>query len=96
MHTEAFRIPADAAYVRVKAGGSQTMRELGIGATFLGVVLVALGGIAAAAGPRDGAGASIGMLATGGVGIGLGLPLWLLNPPTRVWFGADASARGSE
>jgi hypothetical protein len=32
---------------------------------------------------------------TGGVGIGLGLPLWLLNPPTRVSFGASASSRSS-
>jgi hypothetical protein len=96
VHTQAFRIPDDAAYVRVKAGGSQTMRELGIGATFVGLVLVALGGIAAVmAGPHDAEGASIGLLATGGVGVGLGLPLWLLNPPTRVSFGASASSRSS-
>jgi hypothetical protein len=88
VQTHAFRIPDDAAYVRVKAGGSHTMRELGIGATFVGALLVVVGGIAAVmAGPHDAEGASIGLLATGGVGLGLGLPLWLLNPPTRVSFG---------
>jgi hypothetical protein len=96
VQTQAFRIPDDAAYVRVKAGGSQTMREIGIGATFVGLVVVALGGMAAAmAGPHGADGGSIGLLVTGGVGIGLGLPLWLLNPPTRVSFGASASSRSS-
>jgi hypothetical protein len=96
VQTKAFRIPEDAAYVRVNAGGSQTMRELGIGATFVGVVLLAVGGIAAVmAGPHDAEGASVGLLATGAVGVGLGLPLWLLNPPTRVSFGGSAATRSS-
>jgi hypothetical protein len=88
VQTQAFRIPDDAAYVRVKAGGSQTAREIGVGLTLLGATLVVVAGIAAlVAGPHDAEGASIGLLATGGVGLGVGLPLWLLNPPTRVSFG---------
>jgi hypothetical protein len=41
------------------------------------------------AGPHDAESASIGLLAAGGVGIGVGLPLWLMNPPTRVSFGGQ-------
>ncbi|HEY3818165.1 MAG TPA: hypothetical protein VGL81_13390 [Polyangiaceae bacterium] len=63
------------------------MREIGIGATFAGLVVLAVAGIAAATpGPRDTG--VIGLLATGGTAIGVGLPLWLLNPSTRVSFGA--------
>ncbi len=88
VQTQAFRVPDGAAYVRVKTGGSQTAREWGVGLTFLGATLVVVAGIAAlVAGPRDAESASIGLLATGAVGMGVGLPLWLLNPPTRVSFG---------
>ena len=88
VQTPAFHIPQDAAYLHVKSGGSQTAREIGVGLTFVGVALVALAGVAAlVVGPHDAEGASIGLLATGGVGVGVGLPLWLLNPPTRVSFG---------
>jgi hypothetical protein len=73
----------------VKAGGSQTLRELGIGGTFVGAVLLAIGGVAAAMSGTHDVG-SVSTLALGAAGVGLGLPLWLLNPPTRVAFGTAA------
>lgn len=83
--TEAFRIPEDAASIRVKAGGSQTAREIGFGATLAGGFFALLGGGAVAV--HDDPGVATGMLVTGAVALCVGVPLWLLNRPTSVEFG---------
>jgi hypothetical protein len=83
--TEAFRVPEDATSLRVRAGGSQTAREFGVGATLAGgfVVLLGAGGLAF----HDDPGVATGMLVTGAVTAGVGVLLWILNRPTSIEFG---------
>jgi hypothetical protein len=88
--TPAFRMRDDATTIRVKTGGSQTLRELGLGSTFGGVLLAVVGGagvlLAGQNGDPTARTLSIDMLAVGAGALGVGVPLWLLNPPTRVAF----------
>jgi len=85
--TRAFEMHDDATTVRVKTGGSQTVREVGLGFAFGGVILGVLGGVGALA-STDSGGRSLGlgMLAVGAGALAVGIPLWLLNPPTKVAF----------
>lgn len=88
--TLAFKMHDDASTVRVRAGGSQTLRELGMGAAMVSVFAIFLGGLGyLGSDPHtDPSGRAIwaGTLA-GGVGVlAAGITLWLLNPPTKVAF----------
>ncbi len=88
--TPAFLMHDDATTVRVKSGGSQGLRELGMGLTFPGLFLGLLGGGGAlTADPHTDPGARNGWLDVLAIGVGalaVGIPLWLLNPPTKVAF----------
>ncbi len=88
--TRAFQMHEDATTVRVKSGGSQTLRELGLGSIMGGLFLSFIGGIGVlASDPHtdpSGRTFSIDTLAIGLGAIAVGTTLWLLNPPTRVAF----------
>lgn len=85
--TLAFHMRDDAATVRVKAGGSQTLREIGMGSLFVGAFVSFLGGVGALA-SHDSSDRTYGLdvLAVGAGVLAVGTTLWLLNPPTRVAF----------
>jgi hypothetical protein len=83
--TDAFRVPEDASSLRVRAGGSHTAREIGVGATVVGGLVALVGGAGLAI--HDDPGFSTGTLITGAVTLGLGVTLWILNRPTSVEFG---------
>jgi hypothetical protein len=86
--TPAFQMHDDATTVRVKSGGSQTLRELGLGFAFGGLVLGVFGGLGVLGTQNDPGGRTgwIDVLAIGAGALAVGIPLWLLNPPTKVAF----------
>jgi hypothetical protein len=88
--TLAFQMHDDATTVRVKSGGSQTVRELGLGFALVGVFFGILGGVGfLTSDPHTDPSSrtvAIGTLAIGGGLLAVGIPLWLLNPPTKVAF----------
>jgi hypothetical protein len=88
--TPAFQMHDDATTLRVKSGGSQTLRELGLGSMLVGVFISIIGGIGVlASDPHTDPSArpfAIGTLAVGVGALVVGIPLWLLNPPTKVAF----------
>jgi hypothetical protein len=88
--TPAFLMHDDATTVRVKSGGSQALRELGLGSILVGVFVTILGGVGVLTSDphTDPSSRTLG-IGTLAVGVGLlavGTPLWLLNPPTKVAF----------
>lgn len=88
--TPAFEMRDDATTVRVKSGGSQFLRELGLGTGLVGVFVSIVGGIGVlTSDPRtdpSGRSFSIDTLAVGVGAVVVGTALWLLNPPTKVVF----------
>jgi hypothetical protein len=89
--TLAFEMHDDATTVRVRAGGSQTLRELGMGSALGGAFLGILGGLGVLAysdphADPTGRTVAIDMLAIGVGALAVGTTLWLLNPPTKVAF----------
>jgi hypothetical protein len=88
--TRAFQMHDDATTVRVKSGGSQTLREIGLGVGLVSLFVCFLGGVGIlTSDPHNdptGHTAATDTLAVGAGTLAAGITLWLLNPPTRVEF----------